>query len=260
MGRPRHTPSLAGAAAALMTVSVLAAPQSAPPGTPVLQSTGANTGAGSNGQAIEPIEPWMERIIPMGRDTGLLSESLQQPQLQLAFPLGFDSVYQVRGRKDLFVRQSGAVYGVFPKSEYITTKDGVYAVWPAGTSFYIGAPPESVISGGGAASRDSRAVARDRLRDSAGYGPVAARQVAAVQARVSGRVQASATAEPDPLPPPPPAPPTTITQPSIPDRMSDAELAANAVLPRFMRDEAYRRSVLERLVADATGGDTATPR
>ncbi|MCA9284862.1 MAG: hypothetical protein KDA22_06600, partial [Phycisphaerales bacterium] len=96
-------------------------------------------------EAGEPIEPWMERITPGGRDVGVLSDSLRKAPLEFAFPVGFSGIYKVRGRDDLFVRQNGAMYGVFPRSEYVRTKEGIVAVWPAGTAFFIGPPPDELL-------------------------------------------------------------------------------------------------------------------
>lgn len=51
---------------------------------------------------------------------------------------GFDHIYRVEGRDDLFARRHGGVTAVFPRSVYYRTRRGVeYTVIPAGTVFYI---------------------------------------------------------------------------------------------------------------------------
>lgn len=74
-----------------------------------------------------------------GRDP--LALSLRNPRIDMASPLNFDDLYAVEGRNDIFVRRSGAVYAVFPRSLYVKkAKGGERSVVPAGTTYSFGFP------------------------------------------------------------------------------------------------------------------------
>jgi hypothetical protein len=96
----------------------------------MLSSTPA---AAQKGNALRPVDQMVE-------DVGALSTSFRELQVQLRHPLGFDSVYHVPGRSDLYMRASGGLYAVFDQSAYARGEKGVRAVIPAGTTFYIGMP------------------------------------------------------------------------------------------------------------------------
>lgn len=73
-------------------------------------------------------------------DIGPLSTSflVQSPDLRVA--TDFDKVYRVPGSDKHLMRIDGALAAVFPESEYISTRNGIYAVIPAGTVWTIGVP------------------------------------------------------------------------------------------------------------------------
>jgi len=73
-------------------------------------------------------------------DIGPLSTSflVQSPDLRVA--TDFDKVYRVPGSDKHLMRIDGALAAVFPESEYISTREGIYAVIPAGTVWTIGVP------------------------------------------------------------------------------------------------------------------------
>ena len=176
----------------------------------------------------EPIEPWMERITAGGRDFGGLSESLLQPQLELGVPLGFRGIYQIRGRNDLFVRQSGGLYGVFPRSEYVATKkQGVVAVWPAGTEFFIGTPDETSARREGVQFGTPMVRRAGQIDGRGGAGRIDLRRRSMVApVRVDTR--------------PAPVRESVVSRP-LP------ETAQPRALPRYMQDDAYRRQTLDAL-------------
>ncbi|MHC4081795.1 MAG: hypothetical protein ACYS15_03600 [Planctomycetota bacterium] len=84
---------------------------------------------------LQPIDQSIE-------DVSVLSMSLRQIEPGLRQPNDFSRVYRVHGREDLYLRQQGGLYAVFPESVYAVNKEGqLRAVIPGGTTFYIGPPP-----------------------------------------------------------------------------------------------------------------------
>jgi hypothetical protein len=74
-------------------------------------------------------------------DVSLLSTSLRKIEPGLGQPNDFARVFRVNGRQDLFMRQQGGLYAVFPESDYGPDKEGrLQALIPDGTVFYIGRP------------------------------------------------------------------------------------------------------------------------
>ena len=75
-------------------------------------------------------------------DVSVLSMSLRAIEPGLRQPNDFSRVFRVPGRQDLFMRQQGGLYAVFPVSVYGVDKEGqLRAVVPNDTVFYIGRPP-----------------------------------------------------------------------------------------------------------------------
>jgi len=100
-------------------------------------------------------------------DRGPLSMSLREVSLDLRLPSSFDRIYRLPGATDRYMRIDGALHAVFPRSEYvrITSRRAsvVLPSIPAGTVFYIGAPPpaDGIYSAPGPATPDPRAEAAD---------------------------------------------------------------------------------------------------
>jgi hypothetical protein len=100
-----------------------------------------------NPNLVQPVEPGVGDIGPLGISTRLLPLDLRQP-------MGFERVFRVPGSsrgvgtlpsgEERFARVSGAVTAVFPRSDYVETKDGTRPAIPDGTIFYIGTPPISI--------------------------------------------------------------------------------------------------------------------
>ena len=83
-------------------------------------------------RALKPIDPTVE-------DTGPLSVSLRELQVDLRGPVGFEHIYHVPGYEDeLYMRVDGGLYAVFPQSVYTDTRWGPVAMIPNSTIFYIG--------------------------------------------------------------------------------------------------------------------------
>jgi hypothetical protein len=87
-------------------------------------------------------------------DVGPLRVSSFSLPADLRSASGFDTVYRVPGagsgvrgigNSNQFARISGGLTAVFPRSEYVATKDGTLVILPPGTVFYIGSVPEHAL-------------------------------------------------------------------------------------------------------------------
>lgn len=140
---------------------------------------------------------------------------------------GFDHIYRVEGRDDLFARRHGGVTAVFPRSVYYRTRKGVeYTVIPSGTVFYIGDAHELPAPGPPApAPRPPR----DTLAE-----PIAA--------SVSGRLDTAS-----------PAPTLAVRadrdEPNTTEVAEDPAADEQPTRSRTMSDETYRRTRLKELAA-----------
>jgi len=84
-------------------------------------------------QNLQPVDPTVE-------DTGPLSISLRELQVDLRGPVGFEHIYRVPGHEDdLYMRVDGGLLAVFPQSVYTDTRWGPVPIIPNNTVFYIGA-------------------------------------------------------------------------------------------------------------------------
>jgi hypothetical protein len=107
------------------------------PGSPVRRVSGLS--------AAGPLRAPFE-VVDAGReDTGDLATSIRRLPLDLRLPTGFDRVYRVPGRDDLYMRANGALYAVFPKSEYRATRRGEQPVTPTDVVYRIGLAPEGPL-------------------------------------------------------------------------------------------------------------------
>lgn len=73
-------------------------------------------------------------------DMNTLGTSLKQMPVELNETTNFQRLFGVAGRPDLLVRSQGGMYGVFDQGQYVRWKSNVFAVWPAGTQYFIGRP------------------------------------------------------------------------------------------------------------------------
>ena len=84
-------------------------------------------------RALTPVDPTVE-------DTGPLSVSLRELQVDLRGPVGFEHIYRVPGHEDeLYMRVDGGLLAIFPQSVYTDTRWGPVPIIPNNTVFYIGA-------------------------------------------------------------------------------------------------------------------------
>lgn len=108
--------------------------------------------AGSVSAQSIPLTPVDENVA----DVSPLRTSLIHLEPDHGWATGFERVYQSPLYPDKFIRIDGAVWAMFPKSEYFETEDGALPVIPASAEFFIGPPPASLLqppdSGAGGAS------------------------------------------------------------------------------------------------------------
>ncbi len=90
----------------------------------------------------------LERLDETRQDTGPLRTSLLQQSIDLRQPSGFDQVYRLPNANgtERLARINGGLAAVFPRSTYVTTGRGEFALVPPGTVFYIGAIPTEAIA------------------------------------------------------------------------------------------------------------------
>ncbi len=90
------------------------------------------------GQEYVPVEPVVG-------DTSSLATSLRVMEPGLQAPSGFSQVYRVPGAQGQFMRADGALFAVFPQSNYVQFRGMDIPVIPAGTVFHIGGLPENPL-------------------------------------------------------------------------------------------------------------------
>lgn len=100
------------------------------------------TGAGAAAQPAGAT-----RVEPGIADVGPLSVPGRVPPMDLRKPVDFEGVYTLGrvdafGSDEVFLRVSGGVTAVFPRSVYEKSAKGLKPRIPAGTTFYIGELPE----------------------------------------------------------------------------------------------------------------------
>ena len=87
-----------------------------------------------------------ERVEAGVADVDPLTAGLRQLQLDLRMPAGFEHVYRVPGREDLFMRVNGGLYAIFPRSRYDQGRFGPVPQVPDNTIFHIGRPDADALA------------------------------------------------------------------------------------------------------------------
>lgn len=232
-----------------------------------------------------PIE--LRRIDDGVADRDSLSVSFRDPRVSLGGPSGFREVFSPYGRDDLFMRGSGAVYATFRRSAYTKNKENQTVILvPGGTVFSIGLPrmlpsaseattegakftPEGLSIAASSARREAGSSANSMASPFkvAGYEPMADRldhtlrgESAIASVRADGplevRLQEAPSGGPRSTQNPTRRPgDVAATERDVRETthldIGDAAHAwfAGETLPRFLRDEAYRRTRLDSLLA-----------
>lgn len=102
----------------------------------------AQSNAAGNGSGLRRVDQGYA-------DRSAISTSLRTFGVDLRTPAGFLDLYQLPGqdgRPGQYVRQSGAISAVFPRSTYRRVEDKTLATIPPGTVYYIGTLPENLTS------------------------------------------------------------------------------------------------------------------
>jgi len=209
-------------------------------------------------------------------DRDALSVSFRDPRVSLGGPSGFREVFSPSGRDDLFMRGSGAVYATFRRSVYTRSKENqTVIVVPGGTIFSIGLP-RMLPAASGATSEAARFTPEGLpVGASSGVNPFKASGFEPISVRVDHNLRAdSAVASSratEPLtarvglevhggltrPNSAPRPAAGAVQSASESSDSThlhidlprSRLDVDEPLPRFLRDEAYRRTRLDSLLA-----------
>ncbi len=99
-----------------------------------LATLGLGLSANAFGQNAQPIDPGYA-------DVGPLQTSLRALPEVMRHDTAFEHVYQSPINPNQRYRVAGGVYAVFNNSDYVATRNGTIAVYPADVRFYIGPPP-----------------------------------------------------------------------------------------------------------------------
>lgn len=107
----------------------------------------------------QPVQPGVADIDPLGESFRLLAPVLRIDN-------NFEHVYRLNpdDEHSPFFRRAGGLYAVFPRSQYVLTRQGVVAAVPPGTIYHFGRPEPAAISGASADHPDS--ISGGRLRQS----------------------------------------------------------------------------------------------
>lgn len=183
---------------------------------------------------LRPVEPGTDDASP-------LSANLRNMNLSLASPSGFDQVYHVPGRDDLYMRVQGGVYAVFPRGLYGQSRGSTVAMVPANTVFFVGMPDAAWLDVHFPSSR---------ARSGAGAGAESVRITTLVE-----EPEGVGSSPPRPLP---------LPEARLPKLLRHDTMITPAVLTpprrtphgRIVYDESYRReriaALLRRAAAERT--------
>jgi len=95
-----------------------------------------------DGLIFEPVDPGLSDVGPLA-----LSQRILRADLRV--PTAFERVYRVKlpDGSSVFARIDNGVTAVFPRSDYVSTSQGVFAVVPPGTVYSIGGDIRSIFAG-----------------------------------------------------------------------------------------------------------------
>jgi len=205
--------------------------------------------------ALGQSEPWHvpspQRVEPGIEDVGSRGVGRSSLFVDLRGGVGFSEVYTFRKEsafgvpRSMFMRRSGAVTAVFPRSAYVETRNGLRPTIPAGTIFHLGDP----------ARREMFGIDRPREEEESSAAASSGRVLAQREDR---RIRMDAPLQTSG----PGASSTHFAAASSERLMSDREREAEAERakkqeppPRSLwTNEAYRQGRIEQLVALARDG------
>ncbi len=194
-------------------------------------------------------------------DRSTLSTSLRTFGVDLRAPAGFADIYQLpgqNGQAGQYVRQSGAISAVFPRSIYVHHDDRVQVAVPPGTVFYIGGLPEALAAPAGSATGRASATASPTSLSS---GVSTALSSRADPRAVATQLDTRPTASPPASPPASPARSADAAGTHHPaDQAAPAEAGERSAqpprlqpdTPGILTSESYRVARLAQIMAGAT--------
>lgn len=107
------------------------------PGSPVRWVGGVS--------AAGPLYAPLQAVDPGRADTGGLETSLRSLPFDLRLPTGFERVYRVPGRDDLYMRANGALYAVFSKGVYEGARGREVPLATTDLVYHIGMPEPAKV-------------------------------------------------------------------------------------------------------------------
>lgn len=102
-----------------------------PPDAPASDAKSATAGS---------LHPRLEMLEAGVEDRGGIEASFRVLPVDMRLPSGFQGVYRVPGREDLMMRGNGALFAIFPRSQYRRAGAGLLPVTPADLHYSIGMP------------------------------------------------------------------------------------------------------------------------
>jgi hypothetical protein len=181
---------------------------------------------------------------PIIGDNGPLSVSQRALPVDMRVGSGFDRLYKMdaklklfggQAESDYYMRMSGGVTAVFPRSSYVQTREGLAAEIPAGTVFSLGGNINQLVSGQPVSGQPATQPAgQPPARPGSGFIDRSARPQPPAREDKPG-------ARPEPAPRADTAPP---------ERKASTEVAADRVKSIWL-DEAYRQQRLSELLDQA---------
>lgn len=114
----------------------------------VLLALAAPPAAEGDSATAGPLRPRLEVLEAGVEDRGGIEKSFRVLPVDLRLPTGFTGVFRVPGREDLMMRGNGALFAVFPRSQYRRFGNGVLPVTPADVHYSIGMPGGFSFPGG----------------------------------------------------------------------------------------------------------------
>lgn len=103
----------------------------------------------SDGSATAgPLRPRLEMIDAGVEDRGGIEKSFRVMPLDLRLPTGFTGVFRVPGSADRMMRGNGALFAVFPRSQYRRFGNTLLPIPPADVHYSIGMPGGFSYPGG----------------------------------------------------------------------------------------------------------------
>lgn len=114
----------------------------------VLQSAAVPPASDARSATAGPLRPRLEIVEQGVEDRGGLVTSTRVLPVDMRLPAGFSVVYRSPGDDGSLMRGNGALFAVFPRSQYRRVAGGSVPLVPAGVVYSIGMPGRMNYPGG----------------------------------------------------------------------------------------------------------------